>query len=73
MSPITESFVNVSEDSDFPIQNIPFGVFSTKEKPEARVGTAIGDYVLDLSELARNGLLTGIKGLNDPVDVFEKV
>lgn len=32
MSPITESFVPVSKDSDFPIQNIPFGVFSTSEK-----------------------------------------
>lgn len=32
MSPIAESFVTVSKDSDFPIQNIPFGVFSTSEK-----------------------------------------
>lgn len=27
-----ESFVSVSNDSDFPIQNIPFGVFSTNDK-----------------------------------------
>lgn len=27
-----ESFVSVSSNSDFPIQNIPFGVFSTSDK-----------------------------------------
>lgn len=32
MSPVTQSFVSVSKDSDFPIQNIPFGVFSTSDK-----------------------------------------
>ena len=37
MSPITESFVTVSKDSDFPIQNIPFGVFSTSEKVNTKL------------------------------------
>ncbi|PYL59297.1 MAG: fumarylacetoacetase, partial [Verrucomicrobia bacterium] len=42
------SFVEVSPDSDFPIQNLPFGVFQPKQdKP--RVGVAIGDRVVDLS------------------------
>ena len=48
------SFVEVSPDSDFPIQNLPFGVFQPKQdKP--RVGVAIGDRVVDLSALEELG------------------
>ncbi|KAI7900608.1 fumarylacetoacetase [Cokeromyces recurvatus] len=72
MSPIVESFISVSKDSDFPIQNIPFGVFSTKEKSDPRIGTAIGDKVLDLYEIAKAGLLDHIEGLNDPKKVFSE-
>ncbi|MGA7295737.1 MAG: fumarylacetoacetase [Terriglobales bacterium] len=44
--------------SDFPIQNLPFGVFRRRDAgTEARVGVAIGDCVLDLSGLERGGLL----------------
>jgi fumarylacetoacetase len=41
----------------FPIQNLPFGIFSTTAHPEPRVGVAIGDQVLDLSALSNAGLL----------------
>ena len=44
--------------SDFPIQNLPFGVFSTSEQPAPRAGVAIGDQVLDLSVLESAALLT---------------
>ena len=46
--------------TDFPLQNLPFGVFrraGTDERP--RVGVAIGDRVLDVSEGVRAGLLKG--------------
>ncbi len=43
-------------DSDFPIQNLPFGVFSTSPG-EARPGVAIGDQILDLGAAHRHGLL----------------
>ncbi|RLW03620.1 hypothetical protein DV515_00006401 [Chloebia gouldiae] len=43
------SFIQVDKDSDFPIQNLPYGVFSTKEEPRHRLGVAIGDQILDLS------------------------
>jgi fumarylacetoacetase len=36
-------------DCDFPIQNLPFGVFRADGKGD-RIGTAIGDFVLDLAE-----------------------
>ncbi|HIG45973.1 MAG TPA: fumarylacetoacetase [candidate division Zixibacteria bacterium] len=50
------SFIEVPADSHFPIQNLPYGVFSTNgETP--RVGVRIGTYVLDLSVLEAAGLL----------------
>lgn len=42
-----ESWIPVSEDSDFPIDNLPYGVFSTPGTGR-RVGVAIGRWVLDL-------------------------
>ena len=45
-------------DADFPIQNLPFGVFSTPDHPVPRAGIAIGDQILDLSVLESAGLLT---------------
>jgi len=35
-------------ESDFPIQNLPFGRFKVEDDPEWRIGVAIGDQVLDL-------------------------
>lgn len=46
------SFIPVSPDSHFPIQNLPYGIFSTPEKVKPRPGVAIGDQVLDLSEIS---------------------
>ncbi|RMG69242.1 MAG: fumarylacetoacetase [Calditrichaeota bacterium] len=50
------SFVPVEPESHFPLQNLPYGVFRRRSGGEARVGTAIGDYVLDLSVLEEQGL-----------------
>ncbi|KAM6425967.1 fumarylacetoacetase isoform 1-T1 [Liasis olivaceus] len=43
------SFIKVEENSHFPIQNLPYGIFSTQDEPRRRIGVAIGDQVLDLS------------------------
>jgi fumarylacetoacetase len=56
--PSLKSFVEVTADSHFPIQNLPFGVFSTDADPAPRVGVAIGDQILDLAVLEEVGLLT---------------
>jgi len=55
---IRKSFIACDEKSHFPIQNIPYGVFSL-EDGKSRIGTAIGDQVLDLSVLAAEGLIKG--------------
>ncbi|WP_022720291.1 fumarylacetoacetase [Rhodopseudomonas sp. B29] len=55
--PHLRSFIDVKADSDFPIQNLPYGVFSTASDASPRVGIAIGDYVLDLAALQAAKLL----------------
>jgi fumarylacetoacetase len=46
--------------NDFPIQNLPFGVFRRKTSNEAfRVGVAIGDQILDVGAAHAAGALTG--------------
>ncbi|HEV7411985.1 MAG TPA: fumarylacetoacetase [Bradyrhizobium sp.] len=55
--PSLRSFIDVDPASDFPIQNLPYGVFSTRDGLAPRVGVAIGNYVLDLWELEQDGRL----------------
>jgi len=50
-----KSWVEVDENSDFPIQNIPFGVYSPKGGGDLHVATAIGNYILDLAYLDEAG------------------
>lgn len=38
-----------AEGSDFPIQNLPFGVFTTEARDRPHIGVAIGDQILDLA------------------------
>ncbi|KAG8145106.1 hypothetical protein E2320_013480 [Naja naja] len=47
--PNSMSFIKVDENSHFPIQNLPYGIFSTPDKPRHRIGVAIGDQILDLN------------------------
>ena len=49
-----KSFIDVPRDSDFPLENLPFGVFKPRESA-ARVGVALGEYVVDLSILEGAG------------------
>ena len=55
--PTLRSFIPIDATSDFPIQNLPYGVFSAKDGLAPRVGVAIGDFVLDLWELEQDARL----------------
>jgi fumarylacetoacetase len=55
-NPKLKSWVEVPTNSDFPIQNLPFGVFKTSQLG-ARVGSRIGDFVIDLKSLHVLGYL----------------
>ncbi|HJQ54666.1 MAG TPA: fumarylacetoacetase [Gemmatimonadaceae bacterium] len=48
-----------SPETDFPIQNLPFGVFSRKGDSERRVGVAIGDQIIDVGESLSANLWSG--------------
>lgn len=48
--------IQINKDSDFPIQNLPYGIFSTKENPSPRVGTRLGDIGIDLAMLDHHGM-----------------
>lgn len=65
-----KSFIDVNRDSHFPIQNLPYGVFSTETNKFPRVGVAIGDYVLDLSVIENEGYFIEILGKG--VNVFNR-
>jgi fumarylacetoacetase len=58
IDPKLKSWVASANDAttDFPIQNLPFGVFR-REGEKARIGLAIGDRILDLLAAAKAGLL----------------
>ncbi|WP_395062226.1 fumarylacetoacetase [Flavobacterium sp.] len=62
--PTRKSWINVPENSDFPIQNIPFGVFLTKEDV-ITIGTRIGDNAIDMGALQQLGYFEGIELTDD--------
>jgi fumarylacetoacetase len=55
-NPRRQSWVDIPKDSDFPIQNLPFGILS-RNGGIKKVGVAIGDYAVDLSALYDFGYL----------------
>jgi len=58
-NPTIKTWIEVEKNSDFPIQNIPFGIFSPKGK-SPRPATIIGNTVIDLSVLAEEGFFDEI-------------
>ncbi|MEK9726310.1 MAG: fumarylacetoacetate hydrolase family protein, partial [Rhodospirillaceae bacterium] len=59
--PALKSWVDGADapDADFPVQNLPFGVFAHPDTGAATVGVAIGDSILDVSAAYRKGLIGG--------------
>lgn len=55
-----KSWVRIPTGSDFPIQNLPFGIFHA-DKKKARAGVAIGEHILDLHELQKKGFFYDLK------------
>ncbi|CAK8531313.1 unnamed protein product [Lathyrus sativus] len=56
---LLQSFIQIHPDSHFPIQNLPYGIFKPQPDSSPRPGVAIGDFVLDLSEISSAGLFNG--------------
>jgi len=51
------SFITVPPSSDFTLDNLPYGVFSTATEPVPRIGVAVGDQIVSLREIKH--LFTG--------------
>lgn len=58
-NPSLTSWVEIPQDSDFPIQNLPFGIFKTQYL-EPGAGVAIGNHILDLVYLNNNGFFEAL-------------
>lgn len=57
--PSLKSWVEIPANSDFPIQNLPFGIIKSEDgKP--RVASRIGDYAIDLKALFMLGYLENL-------------
>ena len=83
MVPMKKSWVDIRDECDFSIDNIPFGVCSFPDESKSaaffletlppgapRCCTAIGDYVVDLHLLAEAGLLDDLSGDEDELCSF---
>jgi fumarylacetoacetase len=63
LDPAAKSWIETAQGSDFPVQNLPYGVFeipnnkNNGSSASARIGIAIGDRIVDLAELERARLL----------------
>jgi len=55
-----KSWVSYDKECEFPIQNLPYGIFSTSNS-SPRAGVAIGDQIVDLAALASAGHFKGLK------------
>lgn len=65
-NPSLTSWINIDVNSDFPIQNLPFGIYSDANTKH-HACSAIGTYIIDLYELAQLGFF---KNLNINKEVF---
>jgi len=63
-NPDRKTWLDISKDTDFPIQNIPFGVFLTRDDV-ITIGTRIGDYAIDLGALHQLGYFEDIPLTDD--------
>ncbi len=62
--PNRKTWLETSANTDFPIQNIPFGVFLTRDDI-ITIGTRIGDFAIDLGALHQLGYFDGIDLTDD--------
>lgn len=59
-----KSFIDIKPKSDFPLENIPFGVYKNTDDNTGHICTAIGDYVIDLKILEEEGFFSDLGSEN---------
>src|SRR5680860_500893 len=60
MSKNMTSWVDIPQDSDFSIYNLPFGIFSVGNR-DKKIGIAIGDQIVDVYAIAKQGYFDELK------------
>lgn len=60
MSQILNSWVNIPNNSDFSIYNLPFGIFSIGNENK-KIGVAIGNQIVDLNAVAKLGCFDSLE------------
>jgi fumarylacetoacetase len=63
---LTSWVESANSHGDFPIQNLPLGVFSRPGDARPRIGVAIGDEILDLGSMARDLPATVVEAVAQP-------
>ena len=58
-TPALKSWIPYDQNNNFPLENIPFGVFTNPKNGKVRCCTRIGDFIIDLSELEHARLFDG--------------
>ena len=58
-NPNLKTWVEIPNNTDFPIQNLPFGIFTNEDK-SPRVCSRIGDTIIDIGALGRFGFFNEI-------------
>ncbi|KAG2487024.1 hypothetical protein HYH03_014394 [Edaphochlamys debaryana] len=65
-----ESFIDVAPDSDFPLENLPWGVFEAPGAdgtPETHIGVALGEHAVSATAVEAAGLLKDLPGVKKGV------
>ena len=65
--PSLESWLEIPPDSDFSVQNLPFGVYDHPNSGRG-VGVAVGNHILDMAAIAATGRFDGTGA---PAGVFD--
>lgn len=53
------SFIDIAPTSHFPLENLPWGVFSLPPQAQPRIGVRLGDWVIDTAVLQHHGFFDG--------------
>ena len=66
-----KSWVKYDEEEQFPIQNLPYGVFRRNKEEKASIGVRIANRVLDLRRSSEEGLFKG-ENVGDALEQVRK-
>nr|MCU0470747.1 fumarylacetoacetase [Arcicella sp.] len=61
MNALKTSYVTTSPECDFSLHNLPYGIYSTENQSDKRIGVAIGEMILDIQFCEKMNFFEGIQ------------